>query len=480
MSNVISKQAFFKKLGYKPHDGQILFHSSMARFRFANCGRRFGKSTMAARDLEPRLFVPNQNFWIVAPTYDLGEKEFRVIWQDLILDQKLGQDKRIRKSYSKKQGNMYIKFPWNTIVEVRSADHPENLVGDALDHVIMSEAAKHKQDTWERFIRPALADKRGTADFPTTPEGYNWLYDEWLHGLDKNFHDYASWRFPSWYNLEVFPGGENDPEIIKLRQSMSKESFIQEIGADFGSFSGKIYGDWDSAVNVANHTFNPAWKNYMAFDWGFTNPLAAIEFQVSPDDKIYVWREHYLSYTRLETHIELLKRRDNPPGYHLDMAFGDAADPEAAQTVSVSYIPCLALPEAKTNWRQGIDLVSKFISRECAQDEFGGPIYEPALFVDPSCTNTIKEFNNYKAPPGINGKNAQEIGYKQDDHAMDALRYGLVHIYELGANRHLSEVYDGASTAAVASYTPMDRNSGFSISSGPSSDSFFTTTGKTF
>ena len=436
----INKSAFFDKIKYKPHSGQIKFHTSGARFRLANCGRRFGKSTMAARDLEPKLFLPNKTFWIVGPTYDLAEKEFRVIWQDLILNQGLGKDKRIRKGYSKKQGVMFIDFPWQTRLEVRSADHPENLVGEALDHVIMSEAAKHKEDTWQRFIRPALADKRGGADFPTTPEGYNWYYKLWMLGQDETFPDYESWRFPSWDNHEVYPGGEADPEIILLRRTMSFESFLQEIGADFGSFSGKIYNDWDSTAHVKNVRFNPAWPNYIAFDWGYTNPLAAIEFQISPDDKIYIWREHYKSYMRVEDHCVLLKRREQPEGYHLDLAFGDAADPEAAITVSQKLVPCIALPEAKTNWREGIELVGSFLKREYGQDEHGGPLYEPALFVDFSCEHTIHEFNNYRAPDGVNGRNAQEMGIKSDDHALDAIRYGLVHRFKLGAGAHLTDV----------------------------------------
>ena len=479
MTQVISKQAFFNKLGYVPHAGQVEFHRSPARFRLANCGRRFGKSKMAATDLEPKLFLPNKLFWIVAPVYSLGEKEFRVIWQDLILNQKLGQDKRIKKAYSIKQGNMFIEFPWQTRLEVKSADHPENLVGDALDHVIMSEAAKHNQDTWERFIRPALADKRGGADFPTTPEGFNWLYDLWMFGQDPEFSDYESWKFPAWDNPTVYPGGINDPEIKLLRRTMSPEGFSQEIGADFGSFSGKIYPEWDVHANVKKLEFNPDWPNYIAFDWGWNNPLAAIEFQISPDDRIYIWREHYKSYTRVEDHCAQLKARNQPEGYHLDIGFGDAADPEAAATVSEKLVSCYALPEAKTNWREGIDLVASFIHREEKEDECGGPIYFPALFVDFSCVNTIKEFNNYKSPDAVKGKNVAEIGLKQDDHALDAIRYGLMHVYKLGATYHLTDVMD-MNTQADASYAPMDKNSGLGNESASDTGGFFTSVGQEF
>ncbi len=443
----INKQAFFKEIGYQPHSrGQWSFHNSEARFKVPVCGRRYGKSTMAAREVEPKLFQPKQRIWIVGPTYDLGEKEFRVMWNDIIVNMKLGLDKRVKRGYNKKSGDMYIEFPWQTRVEVRSADHPEGLVGESLDHVIMSEAAKHKKETWERFIRPALADRRGGADFPTTPEGYNWLHELWQLGNHPDFPEYESWQFPSWENPTVYPGGRTDSEIKLIERSTTPEFFMQEIGADFASFVGKIYPLWDEKKHVRRHTFNPMWPNYITFDWGFTNPLAAIEFQVDPWDNVYVWREHYKAYLTLPAHINQMKNREQPAGYHLDLAFGDAADPEAAQTVGELLVPCIADPLAKSNWRQGVELVSKYLreyetGREL--DEFGTPEMAPKLFVDHDCVNTIREFNNYKSKESPKGLNVPEMGQRQDDHAMDALRYGLMHLFELGARHHLDEVMDG-------------------------------------
>ena len=482
----IDKAAFFRRIGYDPHPQQLLYHTSKARFRLPNCGRRFGKSTMAARDLEPKLFLPDRLYWIVAPTYDLGEKEFRVVWHDLIVKQQLGRDKTIKRAYSKKQGNMFIQFPWNTRVEVRSADHPENLVGDALDWVIMSEAAKHNPDTWERFIRPALADRRGGADFPTTPEGYNWLYKLWMYGQDNTIPEYESWRFPSWANSAVYPDGELDPEIRLLRRTMSPEAFDQEIGADFGSFVGKIFPEWDVTTNVRNVSFNPAWPNYMCIDWGYTNPAAFVEFQVDPQDRIYIWRVHYKSFTSVQDHIRQMKARPQPEGYHLDLGFADAADPEAVSIVSQLLVPCIADPKAKSGsetgkgsrdaggWREGIDLIRSFLNREEGEDEFGGPIYAPAFFVDHSCTEIIEEFNNYRAPEGTNGRNAPEGDNKSQNHAADAIRYGLMHIFKLGATMHLSDAVDDISGTPLP-YELADTNSQLADISG--SSGYFTSGG---
>jgi hypothetical protein len=406
---VVDRGALYSRVGYVPHKEQLLYHNSKARFRIPVCGRRFGKSTMAGHDLEPKLLLPKKMYWIVGPTYDLGEKEFRVIWDSFIIKMQMGKDKRIRKAYNKKQGNMFIEFPWQTRLEVRSADHPENLVGEALDHVIMSEAAKHNLETWERFIRPALTDKRGGGDFPTTPEGFNWLHTLWQLGQNPNYPDFESWSFPSWANTVVYPDGIEDDEIKLVKSTAVPEWFAQEYGADFASFVGKIFPEWDEREHVTSVEFNPNWPNYIAFDWGYTNPLAAIEFQISPRDEIFIWREHYKSFTTISDHIDILKGREHPDGYHVDLAFGDPADPEAAATVSRDFVACVSDPAVKRDytWREGVDLIRQFMKMVPQEshggsllivDEYGTPAPDrPRFHVDHSCTQTINEFNNYQS-----------------------------------------------------------------------------------
>jgi hypothetical protein len=415
---------------------------------------------MAARDCEPELFLPHRQYWIAGPTYDLGEKEFRVVWMDLIVGQKLGLDKRIRKSYSKRTGEMSIQFPWHTRIEVRSGERPESLVGEGLHGVIIAEAAKHKPETFERFIRPALADYHGWATFTTTPEGQNWLYEIWQLGRSPSFREeYESWRFPSWLNNFVYPGGEHDPEIELLRRTMPDDVFLQEIAADFTAFAGKIYTEFDEITHAKRVEFNPAWPNYIFWDWGYVNPLAAIEVQITPRDEVRIWREHYRSYMTLDEHFSVMRDRPQPDGYRIDGSFGDAADPEAVAQVNQKFCPCIALPEAKENWRDGIDLVRTFLKmrddgREI--DEFGTPSEGvPGLVVDLSCVNTIKEFNTYKGKkPTQFADPVKESAQRKDDHAMDAIRYGLMHIFRLGATTHLSDVY--AATPVV--YVPPSDN----------------------
>jgi hypothetical protein len=450
-----SVDAYFKSIGYEPFREQWSFHRSKARFRVATCGRRFGKSTMAARDAIPKhVLIPDGYVWLVGPNYGLGEKEFRVIWKDLIIKKKFGRDKRVKKAYNVRQGDMFIAFPWGARVEVKSAENPDSLVGEGLHHVIMCEAAKHKQETWDRLIRPALTDFHGSADFPTTPEGFNWIYDLFGFGRDPTLPDYESWKFPSWANSHIYPGGETDSEIELLRATMDPAWFSQEIAADFASFVGRIFPDWDEFLHIRPYVFNPAWKNYITIDFGYTNPLAIVEFQVSPDDRIFVWRVYYKSYKTLIDAIGEYKAQDNPPGYHVNMGFADPADPEGVIVAGQQFgFPFYAPKELKSlyTWLDGIMLMRDFMraDREVSQDEYGTPEYEPSFFVDPSCRAVTKEFSNYRSKDPIKGRNVPELGNKVEDHTIDALRYALVCLYKMGASYSLADVMTEGATELV-------------------------------
>lgn len=456
----IDKGKLFEQLAYKPMEHQWRFHNAPQRFRTVVCGRRTGKTVMAGNDRIGNLLTPDTLGWIVGPTYDLGMKEFRVMWDSLIVNGKLGHDKRVKRNFSVKSGDMYIEMPWGARVEVRSANHPETLVGDGLDWVIMSEAAKQHEETWQKYIRPALADKQGTADFVTTPEGKNWIYNLYQMGRSKP-DMYKSFRFPSWVNTEVFPGGENDAEIEQLRETTVEEWFLQEIAAEFTAVVGRIFGEFSEETHVLpkSHTFRPDWKNYIAFDWGFTAPLAAIEFQVSPRDEIYVWREHYVENRTLEWHLAELKDRPNPPGYHLDGAFGDAADPEAVEYVSKHLVYCQADPDSKM-WMPGIRLMKEALKPvEVGKDDYDRPIMGSRYHVDPSCVNHINEMTGYRAKKGISSNEFKGAGVVErniPDHSIDALRYGLMHLFKVGVQHHLDEVYSMQNTGTPRESITVD------------------------
>lgn len=441
----ISREALFEQLGYEYNSPlQEQMHLSDARFRTAACGRRFGKSTWAGHEMTYRMFMPESIHWIVGPNYRLGEKEFRVVLHDF---KKLGLIKRCSIQNNVNQGNMRIHFKdLDSIVEVMSAEKPDGLVGEGLDSVIMSEAAKHKMSTWQMYIEPALSDKRGCADFPSTPQGYNWfkgMFDMGQLGLegDATFIDYASWSAPTWENKKMYPGGFDEPELVRIRATASKQYWDQEYAAKFTSFEGMIYDEFSIDVHVKRIRYNPFWRNYWALDFGFTDPFVCLDIMVDAEDRVYVWREYQVSGKSTADHGLILGNRENPEGFHVNAVF---ADPRGADQAAVLRPIIGGISQNVVGWEAGIEAVKRMM--KIRSDGM------PGFFIDPSCKQTIRQLSQLRKKVIREGHNERPGQHDYDDHGPDALRYFASEFFVMGAGTSLRDVYDTPNSSEAAGF----------------------------
>jgi hypothetical protein len=294
---VFSKMAWFEQTGYFPHAGQTVVHSSNIRHRVLSNGRRWGKTLLGGKEAECCAFVRNRfgdpmRGWIVGPEYSDCEKEFRVIYDTF---KKLGIDDLSTKFVNNiDNGNMHITTKWGFDLECRSAKHPETLVGEGLDFVLMVEAGRHKRSTWAQYIRPALSDKRGVSLHTGVPEGSSQtslLFHLWQRGQDPSKPAWASWRMPSWTNNIVFPGGRTDPEILDAEDDLTPDEFDRQYGAMFVERSGRVMAEWDDEVHIKDLEINTKWPLYLAIDFGYTNDWVLLAIQVDNDNNVYVMRE---------------------------------------------------------------------------------------------------------------------------------------------------------------------------------------------
>lgn len=452
----ISREVLFEKLGYEPHgEEQWAIHRSQARYRIPCCGRRFGKSQSVGHEMTLKMFVPESVNWIVGPDYSLGEKEFRIVYRDF---QKLGLLKYCNKSYNVKQGNMRIHFKeLDSLLEVKSAERPDSLVGEGLDHVIMSEAAKHKMQTWQMYVQPGLIDKRGSADFPSTPEGFNWYEGLYQLGQNPEFSEYESWRLPSWTNSIVFPGGfdpqcENivdgfhykkfkcncNSEIVQIFNTVSSMYFWQEYGALFTSFEGLIYPEFDEKVHVMDFDYNPAFENWWALDFGYTDPFICLDIMIDQEGRAYVWREYVKSYVSTYEHGLFLKSRDNPENWHVD---GIAADPRGADEIATLEAMIGGMLHNPIGTTLGYEAVKQALKRR--------PDGTRGLYFHPSCTETIRSVQNLRANEN---KSGYELTRGQFDHPADALRYFYNERFILRGSVSLADVYDSYRGSEAAGF----------------------------
>lgn len=464
-NSTIDLHTLFERIKYNPHDCQWPFHNSTARFRIPCCGRRFGKTQMVGHDLTKKMFVPNAYYWIVGTTYKTGEKEFRVVYDDLVRKLKMGS--KIRKSYNVKQGDMRIQMPWNTILEVVSAEKADSLVGEGLDHAVLSESALHSRMIWDQYLEPALSDKRGSCDFPSTPRGNNWYKGMWKIGQTLGEDEYESWRFPTWFNDVMYPGGfdpkckniiengkhfevhgkcECNKELVRIFNKVSVHYWLQEYGAEFTSFEGKIYDEWDETVHVRTCRYNPLWETWLTLDFGFSDPFVALDIQIDAMQNVYVWREHQERYKTTYEHANFLMNRNQPEGYHLDRVSGDPRGADEIATVEL-VMNKMVEADAEVAWEDGVEAIKRYLKIQ--------PDGQPKLFIDPSCTELIRQMGELKTPTITSKafeKNQQKrpgtrVQHDYDDHGPDALRY-FFNQFEVMKTASLSDIYNPQSYRA--------------------------------
>ena len=458
---VVSQPKLFDLVGFAPHPGQAAVLEDPARFQVVAAGRRFGKSEIGGHVLLTEAMKAyyrraqledtgkRAEFWIVGPEYSDAEKEFRVLWNEV---SKLEMPLDRPGSYNDViGGSMHISL-WGGRFQVhaKSAKHPETLVGEGLHGAVLAEAAKLKERVWTKYVRPTLNDFGGWAKLTSTPEGKNWFYERWQAGQDPNNPAWKSWRMPSWSNPYVYKHSTTDEGIIALREKLergeviltpencialgvdpeigqlvsdlSQPMFNQEIGALFTEFVGRVFQDFDEETHVGNLKFNPEWKTYACCDYGFTNPSVWLLLQIDPfGEKINILAEVYERGLTIDEFADRIIHAGLAPDNCLAF-YPDPSSPGDSKFLSDRLrVPSKGGTGGEIKHR--LEMIRQWLRPLYPHHPDDHPEQRPKLMVDRSCTNTVREFLDYRYPDKRDqqDKNAPENPLKKDDHAPEAL-----------------------------------------------------------
>jgi len=195
------------------------------RFRVAVCGRRFGKTHLAIRELAKYASKPEQKCWYIAPTYRMAKQ---IVWKKL-------KKKLLSINWVKKvnEQDLTLELVNGSEISLRGADNYDSLRGVGLNFICLDEAADIDQEAWYEVLRPTLADTGGHALFLGTPKGMNWFKD-----IYDNFTTKSNWMS---FQFTTVDGGNVPPEEVEqARQDLDARTFSQEFLATFENFSGII------------------------------------------------------------------------------------------------------------------------------------------------------------------------------------------------------------------------------------------------
>ena len=422
------KRKWFDFTDYTYHKGQERLHfpKKPARFTVAVCGRRWGKSVSASKEIEVMLNMPKTRSWVVAPTYQTAEKVFREVWHNIIQNPDPSKNIATRRASYK---DMYIETTSGSTFEAKSADNPNSLVGEGLDLLILDEAAKQKKIVWEMYLRPTLSDRKGKAIFITTPEGYNWVYDLYMKG--QSDAEWISFNSPSWENQFAYPLGLGDSDLQEARRNLSPEVYDQEYGAKFTSFAGRVY-TFDRDIDMGRFPYDPALPTYCSLDFGYRMPAVGWfqtnrvegKWHINIIDEII-----HESNVKTDELVKLVKRRP----YNVQAYFGDPAGKSVQGQSGLGDIEIFRRfgigirsirDRTSTNIASGISHVRGFI------ENVDG---ERFIHLDNKCKGLSEDFENYRYPEHKEGTNLKPDPIKDGyhDHGMDMVRYFFINRFPI-------------------------------------------------
>ena len=199
---------------------QAIIAKDNTRFRVINCGRRFGKTTLAVEEIKGKAVYTESKIVYIAPTIQQARD---IAWEML---KKELQPVIVR---SKEAPSLELEVRnlkgTTSIIKLRGWEAIETLRGQAFDLLVIDEVASMRNfwSGWQEVLRPTLTDRQGSVIFISTPKGFNHFYT--LYQKDKEDKDFRSFHFTSYDN----PYNKKE-EIDKAKQELADNQFAQEIG----------------------------------------------------------------------------------------------------------------------------------------------------------------------------------------------------------------------------------------------------------
>lgn len=302
------------------------------------------------------------------------------------------------------------------------------------------------------------------------------------HWVKKLFIDPAPYNEPFWmrdYDTnEILIDPDNDQPLIRARFIPAKLSDNPSLAED-GQYRRNLLslpeqqrrklleGDWSIVEGAAFPEFGnqhilkakdfeipDSWRRFRACDYGYSSYSAVLWFAIDPADRLYVYRELYVSKfgpEDLARRILSLERGEKISYGVLDSSTWQkrGEGPSVAETMILNGCSWRPSDRSKGSRAHGAVRLHEYLKI----DNF---TKEPSLFVLDNCRQLLADLPSIPSDP--NGSDDIDIDFP-NDHTYDALRYGI-----MSRPRSLSafEAWEGGrQTPREASFRPASRSFGY-------------------
>jgi phage terminase large subunit len=285
------------------------------------------------------------------------------------------------------------EFPTHSIIEFFSADQPGKVRGPRRDIMFINEA---NNVTYETYTQLEIRTK-DIIWLDWNPVAEFWWYSEVLPKQDVDFltltyRDNEALTPEQVDALEVRKGNKNWWQVYGLGQ--------------LGVIEGRIYTDW--LLDIENIPHEARLERY-GLDFGYSNDPTAIV-------AIYKFNQGYILdevcyQKKLDNHqiANILLNQDR------GLVIADSAEPKSIDEILSYGVSILPSMKGAGSVQKGIQFVQ-----------------QQRISVTKRSINLIKEYRNYLWIPDRDGKYTKDsIPKPFDNHALDAIRYGINSLHPL-------------------------------------------------
>ena len=404
---------------------QLAVYHNPARFRVVVAGRRFGKTQLALLEMLRVAEQPNKQIWYVGPNFEQAK---RILWERL---KSVTRDLVIARP---SETELTVRLRGNSAISLRGADRQDSIRGNGLDFVVLDEYASMRPDVWSKIIRPALADRKGSALFLGTPAGSNHFYE--LYKKAQADPDWAAFQFTTSQG-----GNVSADELASASADLDLESYKQEFEAVFtGAGANRVYYAFNPEDNIQKVDFDP----YQPLIW-------AIDFNVNPMCMLLMQRSNESTYVLDEIIVKPDANTERGcAAFHERVSafkqhklqvqiYGDASGSQRRTSA------------AETDWK----IIRNFFDRRpneyvvtfrqntanpavrdrvnCVNSRLRSASEHVHLFIDPRCRELIKDLEQVSWALDFSGRPTTEIDKldRERTHTSDALGYYIAQAFPL-------------------------------------------------
>lgn len=193
---------------------------------------------------------------------------------------------------------------------------------------------------------------------------------------------------------------------------------------------GVVYDEWSDALHMVERMPDEwqEWRKIRVIDFGYVNPLVCQWWAIDPDDRMYRYREIYMTKRTVAEHAERINLLSSGESYEATVCDHDAED--RATLASAGIYNVAAVKDVS----RGIQAVQNRLARG-ADDKprlymLRGALVEvdAALSEAHKPTSTEQEMPGYVWQTTPDGRPDKEEPLKINDHGCDAMRYAVMYV----------------------------------------------------